>query len=58
MDKNKGNPFIFICVDKQTDRQTDGLKLAHGCIENKPMGTQPKGCRLAAKIQMSSIKMI
>ena len=23
MDKNKGNPFIFICVDTQTDRQKD-----------------------------------
>ena len=22
VDKHKGNPFIFICVDTQTDRQT------------------------------------
>ena len=21
VDKNEGNPFIFICVDRQTDRQ-------------------------------------
>ena len=45
VDKNEGNPFLSTCVDTHTDRQTekyrqtDRQKLAHGCIENKPLGT-------------------
>ena len=53
--KKQRNPIIFICADRQTDRQTDththtDRQIKLDCVAKTSLSAEPKGCRLAANI--------